>query len=220
MNSLYRPPADNGLDIRYLDAHLIVLNKPSGLLSVPGRGEDKQDSLALRVQREFPAARVVHRLDMSTSGLMLMALDAQAQAAMGRLFEQRAVDKRYLAVVAGLPQPQQGEVDLPLITDWPNRPRQKVDQVQGKPSRTRYQVLGYEQASDTAQVQLVPLTGRSHQLRVHMMALGHPILGDELYADTRWRDAAGRLLLHAERLGFLHPVTGEQVHIACPAEFR
>ena len=219
MNSLYRPPADNGLDIRYLDQHLIVLNKPSGLLSVPGRGEDKQDSLALRVQREYPGARVVHRLDMSTSGLMLMALDARSQAAMGRLFEQRAVDKGYLAVVAGLPQPRQGEIDLPLITDWPNRPRQKVDHDQGKPSRTRYQVLDHEQASDTAQVQLVPLTGRSHQLRVHMLALGHPILGDELYADARWRDAAGRLLLHAEQLGFVHPITGQQVRIECPADF-
>jgi tRNA pseudouridine32 synthase/23S rRNA pseudouridine746 synthase len=219
MSFAYQPPPDRGLDILYRDEHLIILNKPSGLLSVPGRGEERRDSLAVRVQREFPQALVVHRLDMPTSGLMLMALSVEAQSVMGRLFQQRKVEKQYLAVVAGRPDPIQGEVDLPLITDWPNRPRQRVDHDIGKAALTRYTLLEYDPRSDTSRVLLEPHTGRSHQLRVHMKEIGHPILGDELYAPPRWHAAAPRLLLHAERLDFAHPLSGEPVSIECPADF-
>jgi tRNA pseudouridine32 synthase/23S rRNA pseudouridine746 synthase len=215
----YTPPPHSGLDIRYQDEALIVLNKPSGLLSVPGRGEDRHDSLAVRVQREFPQALVVHRLDMPTSGLMLMALGTEAQSVMGRLFQQRKVDKQYVAIVAGCPEPVQGEVNLPLITDWPNRPRQRVDYDMGKAALTRYTVLEHDEQANTSRVLLEPHTGRSHQLRVHMMEIGHPILGDELYAPPRWHDAAPRLLLHAERLAFSHPTSGEPLVIECPADF-
>lgn len=219
MSIAYEPPVDTGLDIRYRDDDLIVLNKPSGLLSVPGRGDERRDSLSTRVQREFPQALVIHRLDMSTSGLMMMALGSKAQSIMGRLFQQRQVEKHYVAVVAGRVEQVRGEVALPLITDWPNRPRQKVDHENGKPALTRYQVLEHDKQSDRSRILLQPHTGRSHQLRVHMMAIGHPILGDELYAPARWRDAAARLLLHAQRLAFEHPVSGQPLVIESPADF-
>ena len=219
MTMHYQPPPDNGLEICYLDDELIVLNKPSGLLSVPGRGEDKQDCLVSRVQREFPEALTVHRLDMGTSGLVLMALGKQMQGRMGYLFQQRRVGKRYVAVVAGLPAPEQGEIDLPLITDWPDRPRQRVDHEIGKRAITRYQVLGYDADAGTSRMRLLPQTGRTHQLRVHMMSIGHPIVGDELYADDKWRRAAQRLLLHAEQLRFVHPRTGRQMLIEREAAF-
>jgi len=215
----YSPPPHAGLDVLYQDGSLIVLNKPSGLLSVPGRGEAHHDSLAVRVQQAFPQALLVHRLDMPTSGLMLMALTTEAQSLMGRLFQQRKVEKRYVAVVAGRPEPVRGEVDLPLITDWPNRPRQKVDHEAGKPALTRYQVLGQDAGLQASRVLLEPHTGRTHQLRVHMREIGHPILGDELYAPVQWRHAAPRLLLHAEYLAFAHPITGEPLQIECPADF-
>ena len=215
----YKPPPDSGLDIRYLDDDLIVLNKPSGLLSVPGRGEGCDDCLAARVQREFPHALVVHRLDMPTSGLMLMALSGKAQSVLGRSFQQRKVEKSYVAVVAGRPCPDEGEVDFPLNKDWPNRPRQKIDHVSGKPALTRYRLLTQDAQAGTSRVQLEPHTGRSHQLRMHMMAIGHPILGDELYAPPRWYQAAPRLLLHAESLAFAHPLNKQPLRIECPADF-
>jgi len=219
MSIAHKPPADTGLDIRYLDDDLVILNKPSGLLSVPGRGDERRDSLAIRVQREFPQALVIHRLDMSTSGLMMMALGSKAQSVMGRLFQQRQVEKHYVAVVAGRVAQVRGEVALPLITDWPNRPRQKVDHETGKPALTRYQVLDHDPQSDISRILLQPHTGRSHQLRVHMMAIGHPILGDELYAPAGWRDAAPRLLLHAQHLAFVHPITGQPLVVECHADF-
>ena len=219
MATKYEPPPDSGLDIRYLDHDLIVLNKPSGLLSVPGRGEGCDDCLVTRVQREFPQALVVHRLDMPTSGLMLMALSGKAQSVLGRLFQQRKVEKNYMAVVAGRPCPEEGEVNLPLNKDWPNRPRQKIDYESGKPALTRYSVLTYDAQTDTSRVRLEPHTGRSHQLRMHMMAIGHPILGDELYAPPEWHGAAPRLLLHAESLAFAHPLNKQPVRIECPADF-
>ena len=219
MAAVYRPPAHSGLDIIYLDDHLLVLNKPSGLLSVPGRGEDKQDSLASRVQTEYPDALTVHRLDMETSGLLIMARGKETHRELSRQFEQREVEKGYLAVVDGLVDPAEGEIDLPLITDWPNRPRQKVDHQDGKPACTRYQRLEHDAQTDSSRVALFPVTGRSHQLRVHMQALGHAILGDALYADTRAKERSTRLLLHAEHLAFRHPVSGEPLSFDCPAPF-
>lgn len=216
---MYNPPPDTGLSILYQDDFLLAVDKPPGLLAVPGRGAHKRDSLSMRVQVAFPDALVIHRLDMPTSGLMLFARSAEVQSAMGRLFQERRVGKEYLAVVAGLPKLPEGEVDLPLITDWPNRPRQKVDYAAGKSALTRYRVLAHEEGSNTSRVCLMPVTGRSHQLRVHMLALGHPILGDELYASPEIQALSPRLLLHAHRLCLEHPVTGRPLTVESPFPF-
>lgn len=219
MHSLdYTPPADNGLDILYIDEDLLVLNKPSGLLSVPGRGEDKQDCLASRVQARYPEALIVHRLDLATSGVILMARGPHAQRALNLAFQARETEKRYLALVAGDPG-DVGEIDLPLICDWPNRPRQKVDPEIGKPSQTHYRRLSYDEDQNTCRVELTPITGRSHQLRVHMSAIGHPMLGDPLYAPPMVRDQAPRLMLHAWRIAFQHPGRKCQVSFEAVAPF-
>lgn len=205
----------------HVDDALLVLDKPSGLLAVPGRGPEKQDCLAARVRARYPDALVVHRLDMATSGLMVMARGAAAQRALSRAFADRAVKKRYIAVVAGRPAAPQGwgTIDLPIMVDWPNRPLQVVDPHRGKPSVTRWRVLEYDAEAPTTRVELEPVTGRSHQLRVHLRALGHPILGDALYAPPDVQAMAGRLLLHACVLGFAHPATGEALTFAQPAPF-
>lgn len=215
----YIAPPDDGLDIVHLDEFLMVVNKPAGLLSVPGRGADKQDCLISRVQREYPQALTVHRLDMSTSGLMLLALGKAMERELSILFQRRKVYKRYQALVIGELAEQSGEIDLPLITDWPNRPRQKVDHQQGKPSQTCYQVLGFGVAQNISRVELEPVTGRSHQLRVHLMSLGHAILGDELYAAPEVHAQSERLLLHAMSLRFVHPVSDEVVEIESAVPF-
>lgn len=219
MLSTSRGPASEPI---YADDALLVFDKPAGLLAVPGRGADKQDCLAARVQARYPDARVLHRLDMDTSGLMVMARGAAAQRALSQAFAARAVQKRYLAVVAGhldaLPDAW-GIVDLPLICDWPNRPRQIVDHARGKPSLTRWRVLEHGEDGSTTRVELEPVTGRSHQLRVHLAALGHPILGDPLYAPPAVRAQAPRLLLHACALGFAHPQTGVPFAFERPAPF-
>ena len=205
--STYQPPQEP-LRLHYVDDAIIVVVKPAGLLSVPGRGPDKQDCVIHRVQQDFPQAQIAHRLDMSTSGLLVVARDAAMQQVMYRLFRERAVEKRYIALVAGVVKPECGAIDLPLICDWPNRPRQKVDPLTGRASLTRWQVLGRDATAGTARLALEPVTGRSHQLRVHLLSIGHPIVGDELYAPTPWREAAPRLLLHACRLAFAHPADG------------
>jgi len=205
----YFPPPNSGLDIRYVDADLLVVDKPSGLLSVPGRGPGMDDNLARRVQARYPEALTVHRLDMDTSGLLVMARNAEVHRALGRFFELRQVDKAYIAVVAGRVANSPRTIDLPLITDWPNRPRQMVDFVQGKAALTHLDVLSYDASSDTTRVRLTPETGRSHQLRVHLQSIGHPILGDDLYAPPAILAQAPRLMLHAAMLAFRHPVSGE-----------
>ena len=215
---------DQGPDILYVDASVLVVNKPAGLLSVPGRGEDKQDCLERRLQAPFPDALTVHRLDMHTSGLLVLARGKKMQRRLSLLFANRQVDKRYLAVVTGKLPAVSGEIDLPLSADWPNRPRQKVDHVAGKRSLTRYLVLGHDPAVNTSRLTLVPETGRTHQLRVHLQALGHPIVGDLLYGEARYGGAASaasahRLLLHAEQLAFAHPESGERYCFLCPAPF-
>ena len=208
----------------YLDSDLLVLDKPSGLLCVPGRGPDKQDCLSERAQAQWPGALIVHRLDQPTSGLVLMARHAQAQRDLSLAFAERRVHKQYLAVVRGQPAlPTDadgwGLIDLPLICDWPRRPLQKVDWEHGKPSQTRWRSLGYERQSDTSVLELEPLTGRSHQLRLHQASLGHPILGDALYADPATCARAPRLLLHACTLGLHHPVSGQWLQWQLPAPF-
>ena len=214
--TLYSPPPNHGLDVIYLDTAFIVVNKPAELLSVPGRGEGMDDCLVSRVQACYPDALAVHRLDMSTSGLMVLARGSETHRHLSRQFEQRQVKKRYLAVVDGLLESEAGEIDLPLICDWPNRPRQMVDFEIGKPSLTRYRRLAYDAQNDCSRVELEPITGRSHQLRVHMMALGHSILGDELYGSET---SAPRLLLHATMLSFPKPGTDERQTFESPPDF-
>jgi tRNA pseudouridine32 synthase/23S rRNA pseudouridine746 synthase len=195
----------------YLDDTLLVVDKPSGLLAVPGRGPDKQDCLSARVQACYPDALIVHRLDMATSGLMVMARGPAAQRQLSKAFAAREVTKRYIAVVAGrleAPLEAWGVIDLPISVDWPRRPLRIVDHRIGKPSLTRWRVLGYDASGTSTRVELEPLTGRSHQLRVHLRELGHPILGDALYAPPGVQAMAGRLLLHAWSLSLAHPEMG------------
>ncbi|MBA3998615.1 MAG: RNA pseudouridine synthase [Candidatus Accumulibacter sp.] len=215
----YVAPPDEGLEYLHADAALLVVDKPSGLLSVPGRGPGKDDCLVARVQADYPDALTVHRLDMETSGLMVLARGKEMHRRLSILFQDRQVDKRYVAVVDGRLAPERGEIDLPLITDWPNRPLQKVDFAIGKPSLTRYRVLAHDAADDTTRVELTPETGRSHQLRVHLMSLGHAILGDSLYAGPAARAKAARLLLHADALAFAHPESGRPLSFERAAPF-
>ena len=209
-------------DPLYIDDTLLVVDKPSGLLSVPGRGADKQDCLSARLQACYPDALVVHRLDMATSGLMVMARGPEAQRELSKAFAAREVVKRYIAVVAGwLEPPSQGwgMIDLPILIDWPNRPLRIVDHQHGKPSLTRWRVLGHDEAGSNTRVELEPVTGRSHQLRVHLRELGHPILGDALYAPPLVQTQSRHLLLHAWSLSFVHPVTREALAFEHPAPF-
>ena len=217
MSAALQPPPQ-GIEIVTIDDDFVVTHKPSGLLSVPGRGPDKADCLSARVQAEFPEALVVHRLDMETSGLMVFARSLETQRALNRSFEQRLVDKYYVAIVTGIVEIEQGTIHLPLICDWPNRPRQVVDHAIGKPSTTHYVVLAKDETLMQTRVGLTPITGRSHQLRVHMASLGHPIIGDSLYSATPPPDGQ-RLLLHAAKLSFPHPISGEPVHCESDVPF-
>ncbi len=206
----------------FVDDTLLVLDKPSGLLAVPGRGPDKQDCLAARVQARYPDALIVHRLDMATSGLMVMARGSAAQRALSRAFAACEVTKRYVAIVAGRLDAAPGGwglIDLPIIVDWPNRPMRIIDHQRGKPSLTRWRMLDYDATGSNTRIELEPVTGRSHQLRVHLRALGHPILGDALYAPPEVRVEAGRLLLHACVLHFAHPLTDEALTFDSAAPF-
>lgn len=214
-------PDAQGVSLVHVDAQCIVADKPAGLLSVPGRGEDKQDCLAARVQALYPDALVVHRLDMATSGLWLMARGVAVQRRLARAFEQRDVHKRYLSVVAGEIDPHDDwrTIDLPIAADWPNRPRQQVDHVHGRPSVTRWKAVGQGPLPRTTWIELEPVTGRTHQLRVHMQGIGHPIVGDVLYAPLAVAQAAPRLLLHASGLQLAHPTTGELIHWSSAAPF-
>lgn len=202
---VYRPPMSPYLDIVYQDNDIVVLNKPSGLLTVPGRLPEHQDCLQNRVCRVLPTATIVHRLDMATSGILLMALNKPAHVHISQQFEKRKTEKSYIARVYGHLLEQSGSVDLPLICDWPNRPKQMVDHERGKKSLTHYKVISQEEHS--CLVELTPITGRSHQLRVHMLALGHPILGDRLYATDQALAMSSRLQLHAQMLKIAHPVS-------------
>ncbi len=191
------------------DSRLLVLDKPSGLLAVPGRGPDLQDCLSSRVQQVFPTARVVHRLDRDTSGLMLMALDLEAQRQLSRQFEQRLVQKRYECIVSGQPAGSEGLIDLPIGRDLAQPPRYRIDREAGRASQTHWRLL--QRQGDRARLAVKPVTGRSHQIRLHLATIGHPILGDPLYADPTALAAAGRLLLHARELSLAHPDDGRPV---------
>ena len=201
------------------DSHLVVLNKPAGVLSVPGRGPDKQDCVLSRLQQSHPSARVVHRLDMATSGLMVFALHTDSQRRLSMLFAAREVHKTYTAWVHGaLPLTDAWQtIDQPLIADWPNRPLQKTDP-QGKPSVTLWRCIGRHQTHAASMLALQPLTGRSHQLRVHLQSIGHPIIGDALYAAST--EGTHRLMLHASKLGFTHPHTQQTLHWHSPPDWH
>jgi len=211
----YSPPPDP-LAVLHADHEIVVVDKPSGLLSVPGKGEHLADCLLSRVQGAFPQALLVHRLDRDTSGLMVFALTRAAQRHLGLQFEKRQVKKTYVARVWGMPADRSGTVDLPLIVDWPNRPLQKVDHDNGRAAVTGWRVMRAEEPG--ARVKLFPQTGRSHQLRVHMLALGHPILGDPFYSSGPARDFP-RLMLHAEELRLRHPDGGAGQRFRVPAPF-
>ncbi|MCP4937008.1 MAG: RNA pseudouridine synthase [bacterium] len=213
----YDPPQAPYLDIVHQDEDVLLLDKPAGLLSVPGKPAAHKDCLELRAQSQFPFAKPVHRLDLGTSGLLLMGLNEKAHRYLSIGFERRLVDKAYEALVCGHMSELKGQVDLPLTCDWPNRPRQKVDFETGRPSQTSWCVIGVE--GDHTRVGLTPLTGRSHQLRVHMASIGHPILGDSFYAHQSASEAAPRLMLHARDLSFLHPGNGERVSFTAPCPF-
>ncbi|MCW0343207.1 bifunctional tRNA pseudouridine(32) synthase/23S rRNA pseudouridine(746) synthase RluA [Pantoea ananatis] len=214
----YNPPLEPWLHILYQDAHIMVVNKPSGLLSVPGRLDEHKDSVMTRIQRDYPEAESVHRLDMATSGVIVVALTKAAERELKRQFREREPAKTYVARVWGHPAQEKGMVDLPLICDWPNRPKQKVCFDTGKSAQTDYQVVEYGD-DNSARVALKPITGRSHQLRVHMLALGHPILGDGFYAHPEAKAMANRLLLHAESLTITHPAFGNAMTFRQPADF-
>jgi tRNA pseudouridine32 synthase/23S rRNA pseudouridine746 synthase len=217
---VYQPPPDRGLAVLHLEPAFVVLAKPAGLLSEPGRGPDKRDSLLVRAQAVWADARIVHRLDMMTSGVIVLARETLAHAVLSEAFREREVDKHYEALVHGRPAQDEGEIDLPLTVDWPNRPRQVVCHDSGKPSLTHYRVLGdagVDGVGVLTRIALAPVTGRTHQLRVHLAALGCPIAGDPFYG--RQGDGATRMMLHACRLEFAHPLTGERLSFASPVPF-
>jgi len=211
----YAPPPDPPR-VLYADDSILIVDKPSGLLSVPGRGEDRADCLINRLRADFPDVLLVHRLDLDTSGVMVFARTRAAQGALGKQFEARTVKKVYIARLDGEMTEKQGRVDLPLIVDWPNRPRQHVNHETGRPAVTDWRAVKVGQGE--TRVRLMPQTGRSHQLRVHMAEIGHPILGDPLYAMGAARNHP-RLMLHAESLRFRHPDTGVTMTFSAPCPF-
>lgn len=216
MNDFVYTPPSTPLSVIYADDHIVVADKPSGLLSVPGRGEDRSDCLINRLRDVYPDILLVHRLDLDTSGAMIFGRTKRAQAFLGQQFEQRLTKKIYLARVWGEVPEDSGRVDLPLIVDWPNRPRQHVNFETGKPSVTDWRVL--KRGDGETRMRLTPLTGRSHQLRVHMLAIGHVILGDPLYASGAAADFP-RLMLHADSLKIRHPETEAAMSFAADCPF-
>ena len=213
---IYTPPLEPYISIIHRDTDILVLDKPSGLLSVPGRHPALSDSLATRVQKQFPNALMINRLDKDTSGLVLMSLNRKAHAAIAAQFEARTIQKSYVAEVWGRVENDEGMIDLPLAIDQDNKPRHRVDRENGKPAQTHWTVL--ERGENTTRLRLFPITGRTHQLRVHMKAIGHVILGDEFYAEGVALSAADRLLLHAEEVAFRHP-DGRDVKFTVPCPF-
>ncbi|UNM96840.1 bifunctional tRNA pseudouridine(32) synthase/23S rRNA pseudouridine(746) synthase RluA [Ignatzschineria rhizosphaerae] len=219
MEFYYDPPVSPWLDILYQDEEIMVVNKPAELLSVPGKAPELFDSIITRIQWEYPYAETVHRLDMSTSGILVIALTKEAERELKRQFRERETSKRYIADVWGIMSEDGGVVDLPLICDWPNRPKQMVCFERGKEAITEYQVLLRDIDQNFTRVMLTPITGRSHQLRVHLLSLGHVILGDRFYAQGEAFTCRGRLALHASELGFKHPKTGLSMHFLAPLSF-
>lgn len=214
---VYAPP-QGPLRILYEDEDLVIIEKPAELLSVPGRLPEHHDSAYLRVLERYPAAKITHRLDMATSGILMFAKHRDAEVAVSKMFQARTVQKQYVALVQGQLEGA-GSVEVPLITDWENRPRQMVHFELGKPSKTLYQAVAYDEVNDISRVLLTPVTGRSHQLRVHMMHIGYPITGDQLYHPNAKLSQLGRMALHASDLSFTQPLSKLQIHIHCAPDF-
>lgn len=217
----YTPPTSPWLDVLYRDDHILVLNKQSGLLSVPGNRPEYYDSAMTRVQQKYGFTEPAHRLDMATSGVLLFALSKVAEKELKRQFREREPQKHYVAVVWGrLGQAvgEKGTMNFPLVCDWENRPRQKICYERGKKAVTHYEVLAHY-PNNTTRVKLTPVTGRSHQLRVHCLALGHPIVGDKFYANPLAKSLSPRLCLHAQSLTITHPISGEKMTFSCDSEF-
>lgn len=214
---VYDPPSDPFLNVIHADNDILVLNKPSGLLTVPGKAAEHADCLEARAQKQHPDARIVHRLDMDTSGVVIMAMHADAHRHLGLQFERRHTAKTYIADVFGQIKEDQGEIDLPLRCDWPNRPKQMVDHNEGRKALTKWRVLDRDEVS--TRVELTPITGRSHQLRVHLLEIDHPILGDRFYATGEALAASQRLRLHAQSLTVHHPTGGERITFEAPLPF-
>lgn len=214
---VYAPP-QQALHVVYEDDDLFVIDKPAGLLSVPGRLVEHHDSAYYRVLERFPQAKITHRLDMATSGILMFAKHRDAEVAVSKMFQARMVKKHYIALVQGKIAAT-GEVNVPLIVDWENRPKQMVHFELGKPSQTLFEALSYDAEQDISRVLLTPITGRSHQLRVHMLHIGHPIVGDEIYHPHGKLGHLGRMALHAEYLSFKHPLTGEPLNLKSDAPF-
>ena len=216
-NFVYMPPQGE-LSILYEDNDLVIIEKPAGLLSVPGRLPEHHDSAYYRVLEQFPNAKITHRLDMATSGILMFAKHRDAEVAVSKMFQARTVKKNYIALVQGK-LPDTGRIEVPLITDWENRPRQIVHFELGKQALTLYEHLEYDEAKDVSRVLLTPITGRSHQLRVHLQYIGHPITGDKLYHPQPTRSPLGRMALHASYLAFTQPLSGVELEIVCDAAF-
>ena len=214
----YNPPQEPWLDLVYRDDYIAVVNKPSGLLSVPGNQPQYYDSAMSRVKEKYGFCEPAHRLDMATSGILLFALSKAADRELKRQFREREPKKYYQALVWGHLEQDHGVVELPLICDWENRPRQKICFERGKRAVTFYDVL-QRYPNNTTRVKLTPITGRSHQLRLHMLALGHPILGDKFYSHPQAKALSPRLCLHAESLQIQHPITGEMMEFTAPVGF-
>ena len=214
----YNPPQEPWLDLVYRDDYIAVVNKPSGLLSVPSNQPQYYDSAMSRVKEKYGFCEPAHRLDMATSGILLFALSKAADRELKRQFREREPKKYYQALVWGHVEQDHGVVELPLICDWENRPRQKICFERGKRAVTFYDVL-QRYPNNTTRVKLTPITGRSHQLRLHMLALGHPILGDKFYAHPQAKALSPRLCLHAESLQIQHPITGETMEFTAPVGF-
>lgn len=213
------PATEQPFSVLYEDEQLLVVSKPAKLLTVPGRHPANKDCLISRVQREWPNASVVHRLDYDTSGIVLLPLTKRALSELSKQFQARSISKQYQAVVTGLVEKAQGEINLPIAADPTNRPLYKICHDTGKPSLTYYQVQGRDQQTNHTRLLLTPVTGRSHQLRLHLQAIGHPIAGDPLYGKQDKNGNVGRLLLHACSISFRHPLTGEQMTQDDPPEF-
>lgn len=216
-NFVYMPPQEP-LCILYEDDDLVIIDKPAGLLSVPGRLAEHHDSAYLRVVEKYPDAKITHRLDMATSGILMFAKHRDAEVAVSKMFQARTVTKNYIALVQGKLQGE-GQVDVPLITDWENRPRQMVHYELGKSAQTLYQALSYDEALAVTRVLLTPITGRSHQLRVHILHIGHPITGDKIYHPNPKQSQLNRMALHASYLAFTQPLTGQTLEIRAHIPF-
>lgn len=207
----------HSVNILFSDSEIIIVDKAPGILSVPGRGPEKLDSVSHRLSLHFPEVHIVHRLDMATSGIMVFARNKEALRSLQQQFQNRQTEKSYQAIIAGHLTPTQGAINLPMRCDWPNRPKQMVCYEYGKKSLTRWRIMEY--TANNTRVELIPFTGRSHQLRIHCDALGHPILGDNLYGTTESQAATEQLCLHAQTLTFTHPSTNKRLTFSSPAPF-